>query len=318
MFVYMITNRISGKAYVGQTVSTVAYRFGRHVAAATSKSRKRSPLHDAIVAYGAQSFTVECLETCTTQSELNVAECKWMAKMNTMVPNGYNLREGGAHGRYGTRRGGWKMTPEQREAHRRRVKARFADPVYLEKHRKLVCEKNRGRKPSPAALAALARGHIASAVSGRLRVGIKRSSAKLTDDQVEAIRVAYASGQHSQRMLACQYGVGQMTVSQVVRGKTWRHVGGPIQESGGRRNSPNEKRGSDKPIARLTEQQALDIRTLYASGNYSQKVLAARYGVGQMTISWIVRRVTWTHVGGPQACSDRRGEHANETDHPQR
>lgn len=57
--------------------------------------------------------------------------------------------------------------------------------------------------------------------------------AKLTDDDVRAIRAEYALSPRgrgpssrgvSQQELATRYGVSQFGISQVVRGKTWRHV----------------------------------------------------------------------------------------------
>ena len=51
-------------------------------------------------------------------------------------------------------------------------------------------------------------------------------------------------------------------------------------------------RGEAHGIAKLTEAQVLEIR----SSGESQKRLAARYGMGQSTISSIKRRETWRHV----------------------
>ena len=46
----------------------------------------------------------------------------------------------------------------------------------------------------------------------------------------------------------------------------------------------------------LTEEQVLAIRTEYATGQISQAKLAIQYSVAQMTISKLLRRVTWSHI----------------------
>ena len=55
-------------------------------------------------------------------------------------------------------------------------------------------------------------------------------------------------------------------------------------------------RGEANGTAKLTDKQVLKIRKLYASRNYSQEELAEKFHVQQMTISKIIRRVTWTHI----------------------
>ena len=57
---------------------------------------------------------------------------------------------------------------------------------------------------------------------GRAR-GERGGNAKLTEADVRAIRDARARGE-SQATLSKRYGVGQTTVSAIVRGRIWRHV----------------------------------------------------------------------------------------------
>ncbi|WP_326813934.1 MULTISPECIES: hypothetical protein [unclassified Streptomyces] len=51
--------------------------------------------------------------------------------------------------------------------------------------------------------------------------GTDRWSAKLTEDDVRAIRRQYIPGVVSQQSLANEYGVDQTTISEIVRGKKW-------------------------------------------------------------------------------------------------
>ena len=52
----------------------------------------------------------------------------------------------------------------------------------------------------------------------------------------------------------------------------------------------------NKLACKLTTEQVLEIRKLYEEG-ISQNRLGAMFGVSQMAVSFIVRRVTYTNVG---------------------
>lgn len=67
-------------------------------------------------------------------------------------------------------------------------------------------------------------------------------------------------------------------------------------ERHGSRTHPHKfgaRYGERNSNVRLTEEQVLDIRRLYAAGSYSQKHLAEMFGVTQPTISLIVNRKMW-------------------------
>lgn len=54
--------------------------------------------------------------------------------------------------------------------------------------------------------------------------------------------------------------------------------------------------GTNNPRAKVSEDDVREIREMYDSGRYSQSKLGKMYGVGQDTISSIVRRETWSHI----------------------
>lgn len=58
------------------------------------------------------------------------------------------------------------------------------------------------------------------------------------------------------------------------------------------KRSPGEKNG----YAKLTEGQVREMRHLWDTGAANQADIARRFGVWQMTVSRIVRRVSWRHV----------------------
>lgn len=98
--IYMRTSP-SGKRYIGQTIKDESQRWKQHVADAygSEKRPRNTPLSCAIRKYGADSFTVEILESCIqTEEELNEREQYWIKKYHTLIyenQNGLNATVGG-------------------------------------------------------------------------------------------------------------------------------------------------------------------------------------------------------------------------------
>lgn len=88
-YIYVITNKINGKQYVGQTARDVETRFLEHC----SEKKGYSKLHNAIQKYGWQNFYVETLEEIPL-SDLNEREVYWINKLQTR-DKGYNIAIGG-------------------------------------------------------------------------------------------------------------------------------------------------------------------------------------------------------------------------------
>lgn len=98
--IYQIRNKTCGKLYVGQTQDTktrdgVPYRYGisgrwsDHVSSAFKSAK--TPLAEAICAYGAEDFEVTCLEKDVEERNLDEREAHWIAELHTTVPDGYNV-----------------------------------------------------------------------------------------------------------------------------------------------------------------------------------------------------------------------------------
>lgn len=54
--------------------------------------------------------------------------------------------------------------------------------------------------------------------------------------------------------------------------------------------------GEKRPAAKLKNHLVLEIRKLYKTGDYSQRKLAAMYGVSCNTIKNITLKRTWKHI----------------------
>lgn len=76
--------------YVGQTRTTLAERWKHH-----RHSHGCSAIHSALLKYGFDNFTIEQIDSASSQEELNEKEKYWISELNTLSPNGYNLTTGG-------------------------------------------------------------------------------------------------------------------------------------------------------------------------------------------------------------------------------
>lgn len=85
--IYLITNKLNGKKYVGQT-NNLERRINQHRHGDQYVDR-------AIRAHGWENFTVEVLKECENSAELDYWEKYFIKARNTRKPNGYNLTDGG-------------------------------------------------------------------------------------------------------------------------------------------------------------------------------------------------------------------------------
>lgn len=93
-YIYLITNKVNGKQYIGQTIRTIEERWKGHISA--SKCQKdNNYFHNAIRKYGESSFEVSLLEEVEDRSLLDKKEQYYISKYNTYFPYGYNTTVGG-------------------------------------------------------------------------------------------------------------------------------------------------------------------------------------------------------------------------------
>lgn len=96
-YIYLATNTINGKVYVGQTKRDIKLRWKEHVLDANNPNRASYSGHlsNAIRKYGASSFIVAEVEECPDES-LDCRETYWIEHYNSMDKMcGYNATSGG-------------------------------------------------------------------------------------------------------------------------------------------------------------------------------------------------------------------------------
>lgn len=91
--IYKIENLINGKIYIGQSIH-IEKRWSEHC-----KASSCSLISKAIKKYGKDNFSFQILEECSVDS-LTKKESEYIAKYNSLAPNGYNITlEDAEHGR---------------------------------------------------------------------------------------------------------------------------------------------------------------------------------------------------------------------------
>lgn len=94
--IYLLTNKINGKVYVGQTWQKLQYRFGNNGQGYVECTY----LNNAIKKYGWEVFKHQILCTTTSQEEANEKEDFFIKLFDSRNSNfGYNIKEGGSNGK---------------------------------------------------------------------------------------------------------------------------------------------------------------------------------------------------------------------------
>ena len=91
-YIYLISNDINDKVYIGKTVSTINERYKKHISEAFTELSNYT-IHKAMRKYGLEHFQVKKLEECNYEEASN-KEKYWIAYYDS-YNNGYNETLGG-------------------------------------------------------------------------------------------------------------------------------------------------------------------------------------------------------------------------------
>lgn len=166
--VYLITNLVNSKKYVGITIQRPQRRWNEHIRVAIRvTSKPKCLINYAIAKYGPNSFKFEIIEECADHKSLNEAERRWIADLGCIGSGGYNLTPGGG----GPRR-------ESRDRMGRSQSGRRHPPEVRAK------------------LSAAARGRKWTSIQRERYISTRKGS-KMSEEQKEKLRQANLGKKHS-------------------------------------------------------------------------------------------------------------------------
>src|ERR1700687_4265987 len=146
--IYKITDRINDKPYFGLTTTTIENRWKDYI---HGFKRGRRAINIAMRTLGIENFTIEAFASCLTLKDLRAAEMIVIRQENSLVPNGYNMVNGGAYKARDFKFSeetlkiirdkaiAYANTPEGKE-----IKRTWLGKRHSEKSRKLMSERQKG------------------------------------------------------------------------------------------------------------------------------------------------------------------------------
>lgn len=170
--VYVFTNVVNGKQYVGQTVQTVADRWESHCVP-ISQGNHCYAIGSAVDKYGKKAFSFRIVAHGYDRNDLDSKEACWVARLNTMSPNGYNLTAGG----------GSAGKPSHETIEKRR-QALLGHPTSQETREKIRATQI-GRPLSPEHCAALSvpKKHLSPEGLKKRAEGVRKAYANMTPEK---------------------------------------------------------------------------------------------------------------------------------------
>lgn len=180
--VYLVTNTVNGKGYVGATRVRLTRRWRGHVQKALGGVE--TALGAAIRKYGEAAFTVEAVAFALSVDDLERLEEMAIASFATLAPMGYNLTTGG----YGAK----GLLPEAR--------ARAADKNrgrrHTEEAKRRIGEARLGHEVTPETRALIAAGHRGKTLTpehrAKLSAAKRGKTPRRTEEHREKLRAILA------------------------------------------------------------------------------------------------------------------------------
>lgn len=119
--IYVITNKINGKVYIGQTTQDIESRFKQHC----SDSSCCVYLKNAISKYGKENFTIQIVEIVDSTELANQKEIDYINMYKSTDSNiGYNLKAGGNNA---------ELTKEIKQKISNKIKLKYQDEQFRQK-----------------------------------------------------------------------------------------------------------------------------------------------------------------------------------------
>ncbi len=268
--VYMATNLVNGKRYIGITIGYLCHRKAKHINNARHGREKGMAIVKAIRKYGEDMFRFRVIKKTETYSEAKMEERRLIA----LLKPEYNLTKGGDGCE------GFKFSPEQCKAISERKKGQ---PGYWKGK----------RLPAHVMEAAMAaRREKYPEYKHKLAAGPKAASKPV-------ICIETGNAFESASAAARALGLGASQISSVCAGKKHRLSAGGFHfryadAAPSEIRTRRSYRGADHPSVKLTEEQVRKIFSLW--GEMSKPKIAALFSISVHTVKAIHNGRLWAHL----------------------
>jgi group I intron endonuclease len=98
-FIYKITNTITKKCYIGETTKSDPEKRWKEHKSTIKRGVGCPALQNSVNKHGIDNFKFEILIICFDEDRYKY-EIEYIKKYNTLIPNGYNILEGGPGGSF--------------------------------------------------------------------------------------------------------------------------------------------------------------------------------------------------------------------------
>lgn len=129
MIVYLITNQVNGKMYVGCTAYSLEARWYAHL---KNSQYVNYALYKAMRKYGVENFSVKKLMDCSDEDHMLLMETAFIAEFDTFGKSGYNMTIGGQSGPPPfSDKAKKKMSVSARQPHRSAMSSKYAKALWI-------------------------------------------------------------------------------------------------------------------------------------------------------------------------------------------
>lgn len=294
MYIYKITNIKDNKVYVGQT-NDPKRRWSSH-------RRGQDPdmvIARAIKKHGVEAFRFEIIEKVSTREEANEREVYWIRELNSRVPEGYNVAEGG----------GFVPSPPRFGADNGRAKLSQEEAQYVLDHRDIPCyvlyipfqdritrqafnEIYYGRTYKNLSTDTPMYPH-------NFEFSCQFRSNGLAYEQILRMRQEYADGVNWKDAYEEYKDVytHPMSFYNAYTGRSYKYIMPEVfSEDNKKKQSRGQNVGARNPRSKLTETDVLKIRKDWIEGKTRQELYAEYPQVTPATVRDIINKKTWKHL----------------------
>lgn len=213
--IYQAKNIITGKSYIGQTITKFAVRKRGHYNKTNNGSN--TYFHNALRKHGFENFEWTILVEGKTIDELNLLEPEYIEKIGTLAPDGYNLTTGGNNCRV-------------TDVVKQKLRLANLGRKFTKEHKQKLSVTQIGKKITNETKQKMSIARLGYKLTDETRQKIRNAnqgvlarSAKLTEMQVLEIREELAKG-IKQGVLAKKFGISRTTICEIKNGYTWSHL----------------------------------------------------------------------------------------------